>query len=65
MALLEEVRHCGVGFEVSYVQVRPDVGYSSLLLPTDQDVELSAPSPEPCLPRHSHATYHDNSGLNL
>ena len=37
------------GFEVSYVQATPRVGYN-LLLPADQDAELSTPSPAPCLP---------------
>lgn len=36
----------------------------SLLLPVDQDVELSAPSPAPCLPVCHHSPCHDK-GLNL
>ena len=39
----------GVGFEVSCAEAMPSVAQSPLLL-TIQDVELSAPSPEPCLP---------------
>ena len=35
----------GVGFEVLYAQTTPKVPYSLLLVPLDQDVELSAPSP--------------------
>jgi hypothetical protein len=34
-------------------------------LPSDQDVELPAPSPAPCLPGHCHASCHDDNGLNL
>ena len=30
LAFLEEVCHCGVGFEVSYAQAMPSVGHSSL-----------------------------------
>ena len=29
------------------------------------DVELSAPSPAPCLPAHHHASRHEDDGLNL
>ena len=40
---VEEVCHCGGGaFEVIHAQVWP-VSLSLLLLPLDQDVELSAP----------------------
>ena len=49
MALLEEVRPCwrecvtvGTVLEVSYAQAMPSVIHSLLLL-SDQDVELSAP----------------------
>jgi hypothetical protein len=58
---LEEV---GVGFEVFYVQALPSVEHR-LLLPADQDVALSAPSPAPCLPLSCHASHHDDNGLNL
>ncbi|CAO2583435.1 hypothetical protein LEMLEM_LOCUS2742 [Lemmus lemmus] len=54
VALLEEVCHCWG---------RPVWG--SLLLPADQDVELSAPSPVPGLPAGRHASHHDDNGLNL
>ena len=39
-----------VGFEVSCAQAMLSVAHSLLLLPLDPDVELSAPSPVPCLP---------------
>jgi hypothetical protein len=39
-----------VGFGVSYAQAIPSVAHSFLLMPVDQDVELSALSPAPCLP---------------
>ena len=42
---------------------RPSVTHS-LLLPTDQDVELSAPS-APCLPERCHAFHHNDNGLNI
>ena len=61
MALLEEVCHCRVGFEVSYTQVTPS-DTVHFLLPVDQDIELLAASPAPCLPAMSH---HDDNGLNL
>ena len=35
------------------------------LVPVDQGVELSAPSPAPCLPTQGHAPHHDNNGLSL
>jgi hypothetical protein len=41
-----------VGFEVSYTQATLSVVHSLLLLSANQDVELSAPSPAPCLPGH-------------
>ena len=41
------------------------VDSSLLLLPADQDVELSAPSPAPCLPACRHVSLHDDNGLNL
>ena len=46
VALLEEGCHCGAGFEVSYAQAMPSVA-NSFLLPVEQEVELSAPSPAP------------------
>ena len=53
MALLEKVCHSG-----GYAQAIPSVE-RTLLLPADQDVELSAPSPAPCLP----TSCHGNNGL--
>jgi hypothetical protein len=35
------------------------------LLPADPDVELSAPSPAPCLPAQYHDSQHDNNALSL
>lgn len=35
---------------------------SLLLLPTDQDVELPAPSPAPALPGRWHVSHHDDNG---
>ena len=55
----------GVGFEVSYAQAPGRVAHSLLLLPVDQNVELSAPSLVPCLPGCCHASHHDDNGLNL
>ena len=61
VALLEEVCHCGGGpwglLCSSYTQCG-----SPLLLPSHQDIELSAPSPVPCLPVLCHVSHHDNSG---
>ena len=64
VALLEKCVTVGVGFEVSYVQVMPSVTCGPLLLLVDCYVELSAPSPAPCLCEHCRASCHDN-GLNL
>jgi hypothetical protein len=43
----------GAGFVVSYAQAMHSVTHSLLLLPVDQDVDLSAPS-APCLPTPCH-----------
>ena len=40
VALLEEVCHCRVGFEVLYTQAMPSVDYSLILLPEKQGIEL-------------------------
>lgn len=48
VALLEEVRHCGAGSEVSYAPATPSVAHS-LLLPGGPDGEPAA-SPAPRLP---------------
>jgi hypothetical protein len=39
----------GVGFEVSYAQAVPRVAHSLSLLSLDQEAELLASSPAPCL----------------
>ena len=44
----------GAGIEFSYAEATPTVEHILLLLPVNQDVELSSPSPVPCLP----ACYH-------
>jgi hypothetical protein len=52
-------------FEVAYAQAVPSVAHSPLLMLMDQDVELLAPSPAPCLPACCHASHHDDNGLDL
>lgn len=54
----------GTGFEVSEIKPGP-VSLSPFQLPSDLDVELSAISSAPCLPICSHASHHDDKGLNL
>jgi hypothetical protein len=50
MALLEEVCHCGGQTLKSFMlKLHPAWNFSLLLAAEDQDVELSAPSPAPCL----------------
>jgi hypothetical protein len=63
VALLEEMCHCGVGFEVLDAQASPSVSVSSDAL--DLHVELSAPSPAPRLPACHHVPHRDDKGLNL
>jgi hypothetical protein len=41
------------------------VTHSSLMLPVDQDIELSALSSTPCLATCYHASCLDNNGLHL
>ena len=60
VTLLEEVCH----FVVSYVQATCHVAHNLSLLPSDQDVKLSAPFLAPCLPARCHASCHDNNELN-
>jgi hypothetical protein len=63
----------GVDFQVSSRSAQNGIRPSSWLptedslslLPADQDVELSAPSPALCLPANCHASHHDNNGLKL
>jgi hypothetical protein len=52
-------------YEGSFAQIMPSVAFSLLLLPVDQDGDLSAPSSAPCLPAHCYASCHDDKGLNL
>ena len=54
----------GTAFEVSYAQAMPSVAHSLLLLPVDQDVELSAPFPALCLLGSCHVFHHDDNGLH-
>jgi len=62
VALLEEVCHCGDGL------LRPSPSCLRTVhswLPLDEDIELSAPSPAPCLPGCCHASCYDDNELNL
>jgi hypothetical protein len=61
VALLEEIRHFGVGFETLLLAAWKPV-FSCL--PLEQDVELSAP-PSPCLPGCCYVSCHDDNGLNF
>jgi hypothetical protein len=61
-ALLEEVCHCGVGFETSLLAAWETSSLSWLQL--EQDVQLSAP-PAPCLLGCCHVSHLDDIGLNL
>lgn len=63
VALLEEVCHSGVGFEVSKGQARPTV--SLFLMHADLDEGLEATSPASCLPAFSRAPCYDDRELNL
>ena len=70
VALLEQVWSCwrkcvtvGVGFEVSYAEAMPSVAQSPIA--EDQDAELSAPSPVPCLPVWNHDSHYDDNRLNF
>ena len=65
VALLEEGPLWGWAFEVFYAQAMPSVGHSPLLMPVNQDVEYSAPSPAPCLPECYHVSHHGDNRLNL
>ena len=69
---MERIRRCGlcresvslgVGFKVSRVHAKPRV--SLLLLLANQDVELSATSPAPCLPAFSQVSHLDEDRLNI
>ena len=61
MVLLEEVCHCGVGFEVSYAQDMPNDSVY-FLWPMDQDIELFSSFSSTMSATMSH---HDDNGLNL
>lgn len=61
MTLLEKCVSEEVGSEVFLCS--PRVTHSFLLLPADQNVELSAPSVAPGLPVHGHVLHHDDNGL--
>ena len=64
-----------VGFEVSWFSSSAQCGIkasywtpvegSPLLLPVDQDVELSTPPPALRLPARCQASHHEDNGLNL
>jgi hypothetical protein len=47
------------------VALRGEVCLNLLLLPADQDVELSAPSPATFLLAYCHASHREDNGLNL
>jgi hypothetical protein len=66
VALLEEVCQCGWAlrsqmFKTGLSKSR-DCGSQ---LSKDPDVQLSDPSPSPCLPASYNASHHDDNGLNL
>ena len=65
MTLLEEVCHCGGGLWGLICSSCAQCGTISFLLPVDQNVELSAPSPAPCLPVQCHVSCHDDNGPDL
>ena len=63
VASLEEVCHCGGGFEVSFAQASLQCNTKSTSCYL-QDVELSATSlAHVCL--HTTLSHHDDNGLNL
>lgn len=53
-----------VSFNILYAQAMPSVAQNLLLVPADEDVELSCPFPAPCLPAHYHVSCHVDDGLN-
>ena len=77
MALFERIRTCGLvgigvalseevchwGWVLRFQKLKASPMADSL--PADQDVELSATFPAPCLPACHHVSYHDVNGLNL
>ena len=64
MGLLEEVCHCGEGFEVSEAQTSYS-GLLSLSAACWSNGKLSVNTPVPCLPSCPHATCQADNGLNL
>ena len=64
VALLEEVCHYGGKLWWHIYSSHDKKWYSLLLLPADQDRELSAP-PVPCLPGCHHVCHHGDNGLNI
>lgn len=63
MTLLEKCVNVEVGSDVFYAQASPRVTQSFLLLPADQNVELSASFVAPGLPVHGRVPHHDDNGL--
>jgi hypothetical protein len=68
------IRKCGlVGGSMSLwgralrsdTQATPSVVNSLFLMPSDEDVEFSAPSPALSLPPCHHVSCHNDDGLNL
>lgn len=59
-SLADTAETVGASFELSDAQATPSVAPSFLLLPVDQDVDLSALSPALCLPAGCHASCHDD-----
>ena len=65
MTLLEKVCHCGGwAFKVSCVQVRPSVVQSPAVCESRCRTQ-STPFLTPSLPAISHASCHDDNGLNF
>jgi hypothetical protein len=54
-----------VGQALRFYMLKLCLVWQSLLLPSDQDVELAALSSAPCLPACCHALHYDSNGLNL
>jgi len=60
VALLKEMRHGGRGWEGGALRFqKPKPG------PADPNIELSAPTPTPCLPAWHCASCQDDNGLNV
>lgn len=63
VALLEKVG-CRLDFELSYAQAVPHAAPSSILLPGDQDADLTAPSSVTCLSVWYPDFHHDDNGVD-